>query len=62
MSEHVDVGRVPFFANGPVEIPAPVERDRGGSDWPLAAAIFGGAIAGYSVVVAAIYLALTALV
>jgi hypothetical protein len=61
MSEHVEIGRVPYFANGPVEIPAPVDRDRGGNDWPLAAAIFGGAIAGYAVVVAAIYVALTAL-
>jgi hypothetical protein len=61
MSEHVEVGRVPFFAHGPVEISASADRDLGARDWPLAAAIFGGAIAGYAVVVAAIYLALTAL-
>ena len=61
MSEQVEVGRVPFFANGPVETTTSVDRDWGGHDWPLAAAIFGGAIAGYAVVFAAIYLALTAL-
>jgi len=61
MSEHVEAGRVPFFANGPAEIRKLAEGDRGGDDWPLAAAIFGGAIASYTVLIGAIYLVLTAL-
>ena len=61
MSEHVETGRVPFFANGPAEISKPAESDRGGKDWPLAFAIFGGAIASYAVLIGVIYLALPAL-
>ena len=60
MSEHVEIGRVPFFASGPVEVPKPVERDRG-NDWPLAAVFFGAVVASYAVGIGAIYLALTVL-
>jgi hypothetical protein len=60
MSEHVETGRVPFFASGPAEASHPVERDRG-NDWPLAALFLGAVIVSYAVGIGAIYLALTAL-
>jgi hypothetical protein len=65
MSEHVErehLGnwRVPFFANGPVEVAKTNERAEE-HHWGLAAVIFGSAIASYGVAIGAIYLALTAL-
>jgi hypothetical protein len=60
MSEHVETGRVPFFASGPAEASRTVERDRG-NDWPLAVAFLGAVIVSYTVGIGAIYLALTAL-
>lgn len=60
MSEHVETGRVPFFATAPVEATDPVERDRG-NDWSLMAVFLGGVIASYAVGIGAIYLALSAL-
>jgi hypothetical protein len=57
--EHLGNWRVPFFENGPVEAAKPVERHEG-TNWPSAAAVFGGAIASYAVAIGAIYLALTA--
>ena len=60
MSEHVETGRVPFFAAGPVEASRPTERDRGG-DWPLAAVFLGAVIVSYAVAIGATYLAAAAL-
>jgi hypothetical protein len=57
--EHLGNWRVPFFANGPIEVARPVEHD-GGNHWGLAAVIFGCTIASYVVAIGAIYLALTA--
>ena len=60
MSEHVETGRVPFFATGPAEASRPAERDRA-SDWPLVAAFLGAVIVSYAVAIGAMYLALAAL-
>ena len=65
MSEHVEhehLGNwgVPFFSEGRVAVPKPVERDER-TDWVIASVIFGGAIFSYGVAIGAIYLALTAL-
>ena len=62
MSEHVErehLGnwRVPFLANGPVEVASPDERDDE-NHWGLAAVIVGITIALYVVAVGVIYLAL----
>jgi hypothetical protein len=57
--EHLGNWRVPFFANGPVEVAKPVEGDDG-NHWGVAAVIVGGTIASYGVAIGAIYLALTA--
>ena len=57
--EHLSYWRVPFFANGPVEVARPAERDDG-HQWGLAAVIIGSTIASYGVAIGAIYLALTA--
>jgi hypothetical protein len=64
MSEHVErehLGnwRVPFRANGPVEVTSPAECDDE-NHWALAAVIVGSTIALYVVAVGAIYLALAA--
>jgi hypothetical protein len=60
MNEHVEPGRVPFFANGPAAISRPGEPDRG-NDWPLVAVFFAGVIVSYAVGIGAVYLALTTL-
>jgi hypothetical protein len=65
MSEHAERAPVPFFADGPVATPreaASSDVRHSSRDWPLAAVFFGGVAASYAVVIAAIYLALTALV
>jgi len=64
MSEHVEhehLGnwRVPFFANGPVEVARPAECDDE-NHWGLGAVIVGSTIALYVVAMGAIYLALAA--
>ena len=60
MSEHVEPGRVPFFANGPVATSRPAEPERG-NDWPLVAVFFAGVVVSYAVGIGAVYLALSAL-
>lgn len=57
--EHLGNGRVPFFANGPVEVARPAEGDDE-NHWGLAAVIVGGTIALYVVAIGAIYVALAA--
>jgi hypothetical protein len=59
MSEQAQATRVPFFAHGPAEVASRVAPDRG-NDLPVAAAVFGGAIASYAVVIGGLYLALGA--
>jgi len=65
MSEHVEHEhlrnwRVPFFSDGRVAVPKPVERDER-TDWVIASVVFGSSIFSYGVAIGAIYLGLTAL-
>ena len=57
--EHVSNWRVPFLANGPVEVARPAERDDE-NHWGLAAVIVGSTIALYVVAIGAFFLALAA--
>jgi|RhiMetdeSRZDD1v2_1073273.scaffolds.fasta_scaffold2847780_1 hypothetical protein len=57
--EHLGNWRVPFLANGPVEVARPAERiDE--NHWSLAAVIVGSTVALYVLAIGALYLVLAA--